>query len=130
VLPFRGIGTWRNFTEAQQLGHASVSGPEVKNGRSSAKDGAPVMPRRGTNQEEANQILRRVSADAARIIHPPLYPAQIRGQEKAVTAAAKPGQPTADEPGKGHSFTRKQKQSGRRGSCERDPVSKKSREYA
>jgi len=31
---------WRNSTENQQSGHAPRSGPEVKNGRSVAEDGA------------------------------------------------------------------------------------------
>jgi len=39
--PFRGMGAWRNSTETQQSGHASRSGQKVKNGRNSAKDGAP-----------------------------------------------------------------------------------------
>jgi len=34
--PFRGMGAWRNSTETQQSGHASRSGPEVKNGRNTA----------------------------------------------------------------------------------------------
>jgi len=37
--PFQGMGVWRNSTETQQLGHAPRSGPVVKNGRSSAKNG-------------------------------------------------------------------------------------------
>jgi len=42
VLPdsFRGIGARRNSTKAQQSGHAPRSGPEVKTGRSNAKDSA------------------------------------------------------------------------------------------
>jgi len=54
VLPFffRGMGAWRNSTETQQSGYASKSGPEVKNGRSGAEDGAPERLRRGTIQEE------------------------------------------------------------------------------
>jgi len=43
---------WRNSTETQQSGHAPRFGPEVKNGRSSAKDGAPESLRCGTIQEE------------------------------------------------------------------------------
>jgi len=39
--PFRGMGAWRNSIETQQSGHALRSELEVKNGRSSAKDGAP-----------------------------------------------------------------------------------------
>jgi len=39
--PFRGMGAWKNSSaETQQSGHAPKSGPEIKNGRSSAKDGA------------------------------------------------------------------------------------------
>jgi len=38
--PFREMRTCRDSTETQQLGHAPRFGPEVKNGRSSAKDGA------------------------------------------------------------------------------------------
>jgi len=43
VLPdsFRGMGAWRNSTETQQSDHAPKTGPEVKDVRSSAKDGAP-----------------------------------------------------------------------------------------
>jgi len=57
----------------------------------------------GTIQEEASRILQRVSAGAARRILP-FYPASVRGQEKAVAVAAKSGQFTADETGKGRSF--------------------------
>jgi len=47
--PFRGMESWRNSTEAQQLGHAPRSGPEVKNGRSNAK-----RLRCGTIQKEVS----------------------------------------------------------------------------
>jgi len=47
--PFRGMGVWRNFTETKQSGHTPRSGPEVKNGRSSVKDGAPERLRCGTS---------------------------------------------------------------------------------
>jgi len=60
--PFRGMGAWRNSTETQQSGHASRSGPEVKNGRSSDKDGVPEKIGCGKIQEEVSQILQRVSA--------------------------------------------------------------------
>jgi len=63
--PFRGIGAWKNSTETQQSGHAQRFGPEVKNGRSSAKDGAPERLGCGTIQEEVSQILQRVSIGAA-----------------------------------------------------------------
>jgi len=38
---FRGMGAWMNSTETQQSDHAPRSGPEVKNGRTRAKDGVP-----------------------------------------------------------------------------------------
>jgi len=50
---------WRNSMETQQ------SGPEVKNGKSSAEDGAPKRLGCGTVKEEVSQILQRVSAGAA-----------------------------------------------------------------
>jgi len=49
--PFRGIGAWRNCAEIQPSGHAPRFGPEIKNGRSSAKDGTPERLRCGTLQE-------------------------------------------------------------------------------
>jgi len=49
----------------EQSDQAPRSGPEVKNGRSSAKDGALERLRCGTIQEEVSQILQRVSAGAA-----------------------------------------------------------------
>jgi len=63
--PFRGMGAWRNSTVTQQSGHAPRSGPEVKNGRSDAEDGAPERLGCGTVKEEVSQILQRVSASAA-----------------------------------------------------------------
>jgi len=63
--PFREMGAWRNSTETQQLGHAPRFGPKFKNGRSSAKDGAPERLRCETVKEEASYILQRVSAGAA-----------------------------------------------------------------
>jgi len=63
--PFRGMGAWRNFMETQQSGHAPRSGPEVKNGRSDAEDGAPERLGCGAVKEEVSQILQRVSAGAA-----------------------------------------------------------------
>jgi len=52
--PFRGMGAWRNYTETQQSGHALRTGSEVKNGRSSAKDGALERLSCGTIQEESD----------------------------------------------------------------------------
>jgi len=63
--PFRGMGAWRNSTETQQSGHAPRSGPEVRNGRSSAEDGAPKRLICETVKEEVSQILQRMSAVAA-----------------------------------------------------------------
>jgi len=40
-VSFRGMVVRRNSAEHQQSGHTPRSGPEDKNGRSSAKDGAP-----------------------------------------------------------------------------------------
>jgi len=58
-----------------QSGHTPSSGLEVKNGRSSAKDGAPERLRCGSFQEEVSQMLQRVSAGAARRILLLFYPA-------------------------------------------------------
>jgi len=52
--PFRRMGVWWNFTEAQQSGHALRSGPEVNNRRSRAKDGAPERLRCGAIQNEVS----------------------------------------------------------------------------
>jgi len=56
---------WRNSTETQQLSHAPRSGREVKNGRSSAKDGALERLGCGTVKEEVRYILQGVSVGAA-----------------------------------------------------------------
>jgi len=48
---FGRMRAWRNSTETQQSGHTPRSEPEVKNGRSGAKDGAPESLRCGTIQE-------------------------------------------------------------------------------
>jgi len=48
-----------------RVGHAPRSGPEVKDGRSGAEDGAPERLGCGTVKEEVSQILQRVSAGAA-----------------------------------------------------------------
>jgi len=52
-----------------------------------------------TIQKEVSLILQWVSTSAARRILP-FYPAQVRGQEKAVTMATKSGQFTAGKMGK------------------------------
>jgi len=57
------MGAWRNSTETQQSGHAPRSGPEVKNGRNGAEDGA--LERLGCGTFEVSQILQRMSAGAA-----------------------------------------------------------------
>jgi len=41
--PFGGMGVWNNSTVTQQSGHAPRSEPEVKNGKSIAKDGEAQM---------------------------------------------------------------------------------------
>jgi len=69
--PFRGM--WRNSTEIQQSGHTPRSGPEVKNGRSSAKDGTPAKLGCGTIQKAVSSILQRMSAGAAWRILLPFY---------------------------------------------------------
>jgi len=58
--PFRGVGEWKNSMETQQSGYTPRSGPEAKNGRSGADDGAPERLGCGTVEEEASQILQRV----------------------------------------------------------------------
>jgi len=45
---------WRNSTETQQSGHALRSGPEVKNERRSAEDGAPERLGCGTVKREGS----------------------------------------------------------------------------
>jgi len=69
------MGAWRNSTETQSSGHVPRSGPEVKNGRSSAKDGAPERLGCRTIQKEVSQILQKESAGGARRILLPFYPA-------------------------------------------------------
>jgi len=59
------MGAWRNSTETQQSGNALRPGPEAKNRRSSAEDGAPERPGSETAKEEASQIPQRVSAGVA-----------------------------------------------------------------
>jgi len=56
------------------MGHAPTSGPEIKNGRSSVKNGAPKRLRCETIQEEG-YILQLMSEDAARRILLQFYPA-------------------------------------------------------
>jgi len=56
---------WGSSTETQQSVHSPRSGPEVKNGRSGAEDGAPERLGCGTLKEEVSQIQQRVSAGAA-----------------------------------------------------------------
>jgi len=63
--PFRRMGAWRNSTETQRSVHAPRSGPEVKNGRSSAEDGTQERLGCESVKEEVSQILQRVSASAA-----------------------------------------------------------------
>jgi len=48
--PFRGMGAWRNFTETQQSGHASRTGPEVK-----MEEVVPKMSRRRGSDADAGR---------------------------------------------------------------------------
>jgi len=70
--PFREMG--RGGTPRKPNSRATPQGLDVKNG-SGAEDGAPERLGCGTVKEEASQILQRVSADAARRIFLPFYPA-------------------------------------------------------
>jgi len=61
VLPFRGMGRGRTLRKSQQ----ATPGTEVKNGRSSVKDGAPEMrdnPERGSsvNLLSGNRLFRKL----------------------------------------------------------------------
>jgi len=67
------MGAWRNSTETELVGYPLRSGPDVKNGRNSAKDGAPESLRCGTIQKQVSYILQKVSASAARRIFLPFY---------------------------------------------------------
>jgi len=53
VLPdlFWGMGVWRNSMETQKSGHTQRYGPEVKNGKSGAKEGVP----RGSDAEQSRR---------------------------------------------------------------------------
>jgi len=57
--PFRGLRAWRNSAETQQLGHAPSSGPEVKNGRSCAKNGARMRDSPGGVESYPAEGVRR-----------------------------------------------------------------------
>jgi len=63
IRPLPRDGGVINSTDTQQYGHAPRSGPEVKDGRSGAKDGARLGC--GTVKEEVSQILQKVSTGAA-----------------------------------------------------------------
>jgi len=56
--------------ETQQLGHAPRSESEIKNVKSSTKDGAPEWLRCGTIQKEVNWIVQLMFEGAARRILP------------------------------------------------------------
>jgi len=74
VLPetFRGMRAWWNSANPQQSGHAPRHGPEIKDGRSSAKDGTPA----GSNVRQfRSRILQMITAGAARRSVFPFYPA-------------------------------------------------------
>jgi len=64
--PIRGIGVQRNSADTQQSGHTPKFGPEIKDGRKSAKASSSqrgvAVPALSTERwaEMARQILRRV----------------------------------------------------------------------
>jgi len=60
----------RNSAETQQSDHTPRYGPEVKNERSCAKDGAPERLRCGTIQKEVSLILQMMNTGVARRIPP------------------------------------------------------------
>jgi len=49
--PFQGMGVRRNSAETQRSGNALRFGPEIKNGRSSAKVGTPERPQKRDDPE-------------------------------------------------------------------------------
>jgi len=69
--PFRGMWEYRNSMDVRHSG-------QVKNGRSSAKDGAPERLRCGTIQKEVSEMQQMMSVGAASIILLPFYPAYVR----------------------------------------------------
>jgi len=54
--PLPRDGGVEELHEDQQSGHATRSGPEVKNGKSSAKDDTPERLRCGAIQERVSQV--------------------------------------------------------------------------
>jgi len=80
---------------SQQPGHDPKFGSEIKDWRSSAKDGAQERLKFGTIQMKMSSILHLIIADAARRILLTFYPAQIRGQKKVMVLVVKLGQVTA-----------------------------------
>jgi len=106
----------RNSTETQHSGHAQRSGPEIKNGRSGANDGAPERLKCGSRDDPeggeldpAVDVRRRCEKNS-----PSGFLAQTGGQKKTVTVPAKSGQFTAGEVGKGPVSLRKPKEFGKR----------------
>jgi len=94
--PIRGMGLRRNSAETQQSDYTPRSGPEVKNRRSSVKNGAPERFN-ASNPEEgeldpAVDVRRRCKKNSSVL--------SCIGK-KAVTVASKSGQFTASETGKG-----------------------------
>jgi len=63
----------RNSAETQQSGHAQKSGPEVKNGRRSAKDGGPEKLRCGIIQKQVRTPAPTYLRLMVVVQYPPLY---------------------------------------------------------
>jgi len=123
---FRGMGAWRNSTETQQSGHASKSGPEVKNGRSSAKDGTPETDNPEGGELDPAEGVRRCcnknSSSVLSCIGKRTKEGCNRGSEVETVHSGRDGE--------GPVPPRKPKESRRKGSCETDFVSKKSSGHA
>jgi len=95
----------RNSKQTHRSGHATRSGPVIKNGRSSAKDGALERLRCETIQKEVSWILQFMSAGAARTNSPSILSCIIsKRKKKAVAMTAKSEQLTAGEAGNGQLF--------------------------
>jgi len=122
LRPFRGMRAWKNSTETQQSDHAPRYGPEVKNGRICAKDGAPERLRCRTIQKEVTEGVRwrckKNFPSVLSCIGKRTKEGWDRGSEVETVHSGRNGEGTVPP--------KKPKESGRRGSCEKDFVSKKS----
>jgi len=119
--PFRGMRAWRNSTETKQSGHAPRFGPEVKN-ESSAKDGAPERLGCGTIQREVSQILQKVHVRRRCKNSPSVLSCIRKSTREGCDRGSEVGTIHSGWDGEGPVPPRKPKESGRRGSCEKDFV--------